>query len=246
MLVMKRLYSLGLHTLSAAAVGVGVVLGVGVSGGGGVALAEEMPSNLICQTVAKRGWKACATSVRLPLAGKKPRDPRVFFHPRYVSDGDPKTAWAPGQRGLNLGNTIELHFGGSRRFRHLSLWNGYSRTPENWVITGRLRSVLIQTSDGLTNKARLVERDGEQVIELSREVDTTWIRIIALSARRGEIYRAFAISELRPSDGRRGPGVPLVRASKIDDWLPEGTDDAEGEDGEGKEAPKGHSSSTSQ
>lgn len=199
-----------------------------------------MPSNLSCQKVAKQDWLVCATSTRLPLAGKKPRDPRIFFHPRYAADGDPKTAWAPGQRGRNLGNTIELRFGGVREIRHISLWNGYSRSPEDWVITGRLREVLIQTSDGLTDRARLVERDGEQVIALSRPVKTTWIRIIALAVHTGEIHRMFAISELRPSDGSRGPAVPLVTATQVDDWLPEG-DDKTVQDGD---SPKGHSSST--
>lgn len=199
----------------------------------------DLPSNLICQHAPGKGWTICASTVRLPLAGKKPNDPRVFFHPRYVADGDPKTAWSPGQRGLNLGNTIEIRFGGTKRFRHVSLWNGYSHSPEKWVITGRLRDVLVQTSDGLTDRVRLLERNGEQIVALSRPVEASWVRIIALSARRGEIYRTFAISELRVSDGARGPGVPLVVGRKVDDWLPDGS--AESDD----EPSKGHSSSTS-
>ena len=208
----------------------------------GAALAADMPSNLICQKVTKQAWMVCATSARLPLAGKKPRDPRIFFHPRYVADGDPKTAWAPGQRGQNLGNTIELHFRGTREFRHISLWNGYGKSPETWVITGRLREILIQTSDGLTDRARLIERNGEQVVVLSRPVKATWVRIIALAVRNGEIHRTFAISELRPSDGSRQPGVPLVTASRVDDWLPNSGDGKTPKNGD---SPKSHSSSTS-
>jgi len=210
-----------------------------------LAQTEDLPSNLICQKVPKLGWTVCATSVRLPLAGKKPRDPRIYFHPRFIVDGDPKTAWAPGQRGLNLGNTIEIHFGASREFRYLSLWNGYSLSPESWVITGRLREVLIQTSDGLYDRARIIERDGEQVIALSRPVEATWVRVMALASRRGEIYWPFAISELKPSDGSRAPGVPLVTASQVDDWLPEAEEEGDDEDGTKRKAKKGYSSSTS-
>ncbi|MCY4310167.1 MAG: discoidin domain-containing protein [Rhodospirillaceae bacterium] len=182
---------------------------------------ENAPSNLICQEAPRLGWTVCATTVRLPLTGKKLRDPSIDFHPRNVADGDPKTAWAPGQPGLNLGNTLKVYFGKKRRFRYLSLWNGYSLSAEAWIITGRLREILIQTSDGLYDRARLVERNGAQVIALSRPVEATWMRVIALVSRPGEIYWPFAISELSLSNGVRGVGVPLVIANRVDDWLPE-------------------------
>ncbi len=186
-----------------------------------LAQSQNVPGNLICQKVPRLGWTVCATTVRLPLTGKKMRDPSIHFHPRNVADGDPKTAWAPGQRGLNLGNMIKVYFGEKRQFRYLSLWNGYSLSAEAWMLTGRLREILIQTSDGLHDHASVVERNGAQVIALSRPVEATWIRVIALASRRGEIYWPFAISELGISDGVRGVGVPLVVASRVDDWLPE-------------------------
>jgi len=199
----------------------GLLLALILVSASSVAQSEDVPSNLICQKAPKLGWTVCAATVRLPLVSEKLRDPRIYFHPRNIADGDPKTAWVPGQRGLDLGNTIEIHFGEKKQFRHLSLWNGYSLSPEAWIITGRLREILIQTSDGLYDRALTVERNGAQVIALSRPVEATWTRVIALASRRGEIYWPFAISELALSDGSHGAGVPLVIASRVDDWLPE-------------------------
>ena len=147
-----------------------------------------------------------------------------FFHPRHAADGDPKTAWSPGQRGLNLGTLIELRFTAVRRIRYLALWNGDGRSPKAWAGNGRLRQALIQTSDGLTDRVDLVARNGMQLIVLSRPADTRWIRLIATAATPGQRHRPFAISEFRPSDGERSPDVPVVGAAMVDDWLPEPPD----------------------
>ena len=204
--------------------------------------AEDLPDNLNCQRVLKRGWTVCVSTVRLPLVPEKPGQPTVFFHPRHAADGDPKTAWSPGERGLNLGNLIELRFAGVRRLRYLTLWNGDSRSPKAWADNGRLRQVLIQTSDGLTDRANLAERNGVQMVVLSRPVETAWIRLIAIAATPGKRYRPFAISELQPSDGRRELDVPVVGAVLVDDWLPAPPESGDRDDdsvGRG-----GHSSST--
>ena len=204
--------------------------------------AEQLPSNLICEQAPKRGWTICATTVRLPIVARKPGDRTVFFHPRHVADGNPKTAWAPGQLGLNLGNTIEIHFARVRRIRYLTLWNGDSRSPKAWSDTGRLRRILIQTSDGLTDRVDLVERNGEQMVVLSRPVDAAWLRLIAVAATPGAMHRPFAVSEVQPSDGQRELSVPVVGALRIDDWLPEPAETEDWDDDSA--APRGHSSST--
>ena len=204
--------------------------------------AEDLPGNLFCQQVLKRGWTVCATTVRLPLAPEKPGGPTVFFHPRHAADGDPRTAWAPGQRGLNLGNSIEIRFVRVRRLRYLTLWNGDSRSPKAWADNGRLRQVLIQTSDGLTDRVDLAERNGVQMVVLSRPVDAAWIRLIATAVTPGKRYRPFAISEIQPSDGQRELDVPVVSAVAVDDWLPEPPADANRERGGSERG--GHSSST--
>lgn len=204
--------------------------------------AEDLPGNLNCQQVLKRGWTVCVSTVRLPLVPEKPGGPTVFFHPRHAADGDPKTAWAPGQRGPNLGSPIEIRFAGVRRLRYLTLWNGDGRSPEAWADSGRLRQVLVQTSDGLTDRVDLVERNGVQMIVLSRPAETAWIRLIATAVAPGRRYPAFAISELRPSDGRRELDVPVVGGGAVDDWLPAPAETGEREE-EGP-AQRGHSSST--
>ena len=181
---------------------------------------DELPGNLTCQQVPKRGWTVCVSTVRLPLYPEKPGDTTVFFHPRHAADGDPKTAWSPGQRGLNLGTLIELRFAAVRRIRYLAVWNGAGRSPKAWAGNGRLRQALIQTSDGLTDRVDLVARNGMQMIALSRPVDTLWIRLIATAATPGDRHRPFAISEFRPFDGERSLDVPVVGAAMVDDWLP--------------------------
>ena len=204
--------------------------------------AEEQLDNLNCQQALKRGWTVCVSTVRLPLVPEKPGQPTVFFHPHHAADGNPGTAWSPGQRGLNLGNLIELRFAEVRRFRYLTLWNGDGRSPKAWADNGRLRQVLIQTSDGLTDRANLAERNGMQMVVLSRPVETAWIRLIATSAAPGKRYRPFAISEIRPSDGQRELDMPVVGADMVDDWLPAPPESGD-RDGDGTEK-GGHSSST--
>ena len=204
--------------------------------------AEDLPDNLFCQQVPKRGWTVCASTVRLPLAPEKPGQPTVFFHPRHVADGDPKTAWAPGQRGLNLGNSIEIRFAGVRRLRYLTLRNGDGRSQKAWADNGRLRQMLIQTSDGLTDRVDVAERNGVQMVVLSRPVATAWIRLIATAVTPGKRYRPFAISEVQPSDGARELDVPVVGGATVDDWLPEPLDNADREKGGSEQG--GHSSST--
>ena len=201
--------------------------------------AEDLPDNLNCQQVPKRGWTVCASTVRLPLFPEKPGEPTVFFHPRHAAEGDPKTAWSPGQRGLNLGTLIELRFSAVRRLRYLALWNGDGRSPKAWADNGRLRQVLIQTSDGLTDRVDLAERNGMQMVVLSRPVETAWIRLIATAVTPGKRYRPFAIGELRPSDGRRGLDVPVVSADPVDDWLPAAPESGNRSGGAGQGGPSG-------
>ena len=204
--------------------------------------AEDLPDNLNCQQVPERGWTVCASTVRLPLVPEKPGDPTVFFHPRHAADGDPKTAWAPGQRGPNLGNLIEIRFGGVRRLRYLALWNGDGRSPKAWADSGRLRQVLIQTSDGLTDRVDLADRNGMQMVVLSRPVDTAWIRLIATAVTPGKRSPVFALGEIRPSDGTRELDMPVVSGAVVDDWLPAPPEDEGRDGGSGKQ--RGHSSST--
>lgn len=204
--------------------------------------AEDLPGTLVCQQVLKRGWTVCVSTVRLPLVPEKPGGPTVFFHPRHAADGDPGTAWSPGQRGLNLGNLIEIRFAEVRRLRYLTLWNGDSRSPKAWGENGRLRQVLIQTSDGLTDRVDLAERNGVQMVVLSRPVETAWIRLIATAVTPGKRYRPFAISELQPSDGQRELDVPVVGAEMVDDWLPAPPETGNRDDESGEQG--GHSSST--
>ena len=202
----------------------------------------DLPDNLNCQQVPERGWTVCASTVRLPLVPEKPGDPTVFFHPRHAADGDPKTAWAPGRRGPNLGNLIEIRFGGVRRLRYLALWNGDGRSPKAWADSGRLRQVLIQTSDGLTDRVDLADRNGMQMVVLSRPVDTAWIRLIATAVTPGKRYPVFAIGEIRLSDGTRELDMPVVGGAVVDDWLPAPPEDKDRDGGSGKRG--GHSSST--
>ncbi len=204
--------------------------------------AEDLPGNLNCQQVPKRGWTVCVSTVRLPLVPEKPGDPTVFFHPRHAADGDPKTAWAPGQRGPNLGNLIEIRFAGVRRLRYLTLWNGDGRSQKAWADSGRLLQMLVQTSDGLTDRVDLVERNGVQMVVLSRPVETAWIRLIATAVVPGKRYPAFAISEFQPSDGERELDVPVVGGAAVDDWLPAPPENGERDDEGTKQ--RGHSSST--
>jgi len=182
--------------------------------------AEDLPEHLFCQQAPKRGWTVCASTVRLPVVPEKPGQTTVYFHPRHAADGNPKTAWAPGERGLNLGNLIEIRFTGVRRLRYLTLWNGDGRSPKAWADSGRLRQVLIQTSDGLTDRVDLIERNGMQMVVLSRPADTAWIRLIATAAVPGRRYRPFVISEIGLSDGQRAPDVPVTGGVVVDDWLP--------------------------
>ncbi len=230
---MRRLFLSGLQIVQIAALAAPALAAV---------LPEGRPGNPMCQQAPQNGWTVCATTVRLPAFGAKPRDPVVFFHPRHVADGDPKTAWAPGQRGLNLGNAIELRFGEVRNFRYLVLWNGDGRSPKAWAASGRLQLVMIQTSDGLVDRAAPAERNGEQMIVLSRPVEAAWIRLTALAVTPGTGQPAFALSELRPSDGVRPLDVPVVVAARIDDWLPEPNDSEDWDDDSA--SPQGHSSST--
>lgn len=93
------------------------------------------------------------------------------YHPSYVGDGDPKSAWVEGAKDQGVGEWIKLPVSkleGTSSVR-LRIQNGYQRTKKLYALNSRIKTATVTLSpSGIEKRVKLKDQLGWQTIEIKQ------------------------------------------------------------------------------
>jgi len=107
-----------------------------------------------------------------------------------------RNAWCEGVRGNGIGESVVVRLDPPLIFRTVYVTNGYTRSSETFADNNRVKKFKIETNNGLTMTARLVDRPDEQIIRLPRPQRAAWVKFTITGVYSGRRYRNTCISGL--------------------------------------------------
>lgn len=150
------------------------------------------------------------------------------YHPMYIGDDDPKTAWVEGVKGHGEGEWLRLKYTqleGASRVRVL-IRNGYQKTDRLFALNSRLKDVTLKLlPGGETLKATLKDDKGFQEVVLNQPAGP----FDGVELRVGSVYPGSKWDDLTVSDiqvfvtatTRENPAYEKARLEKLLKWKQE-------------------------
>lgn len=121
------------------------------------------------------------------------------YHPNYVADDDPATAWVEGAKSTGAGEWVRISvtpLDKTTKVR-LRIRNGYQKSKDLWKANARAKDVTVRLLPSKTEKKlTLVDKDGWQ--ELTLEQPKGEIKAIELAV--GSVYDGTKYTDLCISD----------------------------------------------
>ena len=149
------------------------------------------------------------------------------YHPSYVLDGDPKTAWVEGDEGDGIGATVTIPLSmlSSARAVQLRVRNGYQKSPKLLTANGAPAAVTVvvshQGSAVAQVQASLDRGAALQAITVpippGVALDAVSLRIDAVSP--GTVYKDTCISDMEVWVDSDVPYQPEVEAARHKEML---------------------------
>ncbi|MBK9035705.1 MAG: hypothetical protein IPL61_31390 [Myxococcales bacterium] len=140
------------------------------------------------------------------------------YHPNYVGDDDPKTAWVEGSPGSGAGQWLRLQvtpLEGTTRVR-LKVRNGYQKSKALFAANARAKDVVVRLLPSkVETKATLTDVDGWQ--ELTVAQPSGPMRAIELkigSVYEGTKYQDLCVSDVQVFATATTPDNPTFEKSK--------------------------------
>ena len=150
------------------------------------------------------------------------------YHPLYVADDDPKTAWVEGAEGVGKGEWIRVAvtaLDGTTQVR-LRLRNGYQKSKALFKANARLKEIEIRLGPGGARKAvTLEDADGWQEVVVpqpSGKLDGVELKVV--SVYEGTKYEDLCLSDLQifaTSTTRENPAFEKSKLDKLLAWKAE-------------------------
>lgn len=150
------------------------------------------------------------------------------YHPRYIGDGDPKTAWVEGAEGSGAGEWVRLRvtpMDGATRVR-VRVRNGYQKSKKLFRANARAEQVTLRVLPGKVDRSvRLADADGWQ--EIAAEFPAQ--RVEAIELRVDSVYPGTKYADLCVSDAevyvtattRENPAFEKAKLEKLLRWKAE-------------------------
>lgn len=123
------------------------------------------------------------------------------YHPNYVADDDPATAWVEGDAASGAGQWVRLQLtplDATTRLR-LKIRNGYQKSKELFAANARAKDITVRLLPSkVEKKATLVDRDGWQEVVIDQPSATVKAVEIAVgSVYEGRKYADLCISDVQ-------------------------------------------------
>jgi len=140
------------------------------------------------------------------------------YHPNYVADDDPKTAWVEGAKTSGAGEWIRITvtpLDATTKVR-LRVRNGYQKSKDLWQANARAKAVTVRLLPSkVERKLTLEDKDGWQ--DLTIEQPTGELRGVELavgSVTEGTKYTDLCISDVQVFATSETPDNPAFEKSK--------------------------------
>ena len=147
------------------------------------------------------------------------------YHPTYLADDDPKTAWVEGAKGSGKAEWVRIQvtpMEGATQVR-LKIRNGYQKSKSLFAANARLKDVTIKLMpSGKAQKATLADRDGWQEIVVPQPAGAlSEIEIAVDSVYEGKKYEDLCLSDVQvlvTAESRDNPSFEKAKLKKILAW----------------------------
>jgi hypothetical protein len=147
------------------------------------------------------------------------------YHPNYVADDDPRTAWTEGAATSGAGEWLRVRtteLAGTTRVR-LRLRNGYQKSARLFRANARAREVTIKLlPGGVTRELVLADQQGWQEIALEQPAGPlAGVEIAVRSVHEGTKYTDLCISDVQvfaTSTARENPAFEKGKRKELLAW----------------------------
>lgn len=147
------------------------------------------------------------------------------YHPNYIADDDPATAWVEGAKSTGAGEWVRVNvtpLDNTTKIR-LRIRNGYQKSKELWKANARAQGVTVKlVPSGIERKFTLEDKDGWQ--EITLEQPKGELRSIGLhitSVFDGTKYTDLCISDMQvfaTSETADNPAFEKGKRDKLMQW----------------------------
>ena len=145
------------------------------------------------------------------------------YHPNYVADDDPVTAWVEGGKTSGAGEWLRIAvtpLDKTTRVR-LRIRNGYQKSKELWKANARAKAVTVRLLPGKTEQ-QVVLTDSDDWQEVAVDQPSGTLRAIELAIRsvyEGTKYADLCISDVQVYATSETPDNPAFEKSKRDNLM---------------------------
>jgi len=111
-------------------------------------------------------------------------------------DGDIRSCWAEGVKGLGLGEYIQINFNNIYKVSGLNIWIGHQKSEDLFYKNARPVSIRVMGSDGSNEVYTLDDRMGGQRVNFIKPINVSYVRIVVDKVARGSKYEDTCIAEV--------------------------------------------------
>ncbi len=153
------------------------------------------------------------------------------YHPSYVLDENPATAWVEGAAGFGVDESITIPVSAVRSARavRLRIWNGYQKSMHLWTKNAMPKNVRISVLDPHGAEVVAPERElarqlgpQEIVVELPRGSGVGSIKLTILSVYEGLKYDDTCVSDILvdvDSDVKYNAAAENAKLAALKQWV---------------------------
>ena len=110
----------------------------------------------------------------------------ILFTAAYAMDETINRPWVEGVRGNGSGESLTLYFSSTQSVDVLSLRLGYARSSDLYYYNNRPRTIRFEFSDGSWADYVFGDINQEQIVQLSRTVETSYVKMTIIDVYPGD------------------------------------------------------------
>jgi hypothetical protein len=153
------------------------------------------------------------------------------YHPSYVLDGNPATAWVEGVPGFGEGEALTIPLSVLRQARavRLRIWNGYQKSMHLWTKNAMPHKVRVTVLDAAGEEVASTEPELERALgpqEITVPIPAgrgvAAVRLTILSVYEGQKYDDTCISDVLvdvDSDVRYNAAAENAKRAALQGWI---------------------------
>ena len=111
-------------------------------------------------------------------------------------DGNVKSCWSEGVKGLGVGENIEIQFNDTYRVNGMNIWIGHQKTRELFYQNARPTAIRVAGSDGSSEVYRLNDTFGGQRVPFKYPITVSKLYLVVEQVARGSTYEDTCIAEV--------------------------------------------------